>query len=287
MFAIVSLISLRFSGYRFTLIVTFYRILATLLYLYVAYIKPYRRQVISINLRQSFKGISLKKEQELIKRYYRHICDLLVEPFMASNLGYLSIGSIVQYTNLQLLNELFAKKKDVILMLAHYGNWEYINTLPAVCNYEIIAIYAPLKNKFLHDNMLRLRAKFGLKLVCKDEWHKVIREKREKPALFIIIGDQRPAQAKHSLEFLNQKTYIQIGGERIARMKACPVLFLDIKQTMRNHYVYNFQLITEDASKEEHLFISKKYFQELERVIKNRPELWLWSHRRWYNESYS
>lgn len=281
MSAVTSLISLRLSSFRFSFILAFYRLLAALLYIYVAHIKVYRKQIISINLRQSFKDLSLKKEEQLIKSYYRHICDLVVEPFMASKLGYACIGSIVQYKNLSLLNELFTKKKDIILMVAHYGNWEYINTLPAVCDYEIVAVYSPLKNKFLHNNMLRLRGKFGLKLVCKDEWPKIIKEKREKPALFIIIGDQRPAQAKHCLEFLNQKTYVQIGGERIARLKACPVVFLDIQRTSRNHYRYDFELVTEDASKEEHLYISKRYFQELEKVILNKPELWLWSHRRW------
>ncbi|QNL49274.1 lysophospholipid acyltransferase family protein [Olivibacter sp. SDN3] len=242
----------------------------------------YRKVVISENLQRSFGDFSLVNNQRVIKSFYRHMADLIVEPFLAATLGYNSIGTIVKYKNLYLLSELYAQHRDVVLMAAHYGNWEYINTLPAVSNYDVVAIYSPIKNSFLHNSMLKMRQKYGVRLMTKQEGYRtIVKEKRTKPTLFIVIADQRPAKSKYNLTFLKQETAVQVGAEKIAEKIGAAVLFLNVKKTLRYHYSYSFNVLSINAAEEKPLVVLQKYYRQLEEAIVKNPELWLWSHRRW------
>lgn len=278
----VHVIYLRFSNVMTKIIFAGYRICAAVLYFFITYILRYRRGVVIKNLQRSFVNFPQFNHQQVLKSFYRHMADLIVEPFLALSLGYSCIGTLVKYRNLYLLSELYAQGRDVVLMAAHFGNWEYINTLPAVSNYEVVAIYSPIKNGLLHTSMLKMRQKYGIRLMTKQEAYRtIVKGKRTKPTLFIVIADQRPAKSKYSLTFLQQETAVQIGAEKIAEKIGAAVLFLDVRKTARNHYSYNFKMLSTNAAKEMPLTILQTYYQQLEEAIVADPALWLWSHRRW------
>jgi KDO2-lipid IV(A) lauroyltransferase len=49
----------------------------------------------------------------------------------------------------------------------------------------------------------------------------------------------------------------------------------------RGHYELEYHLVSDDAINTEDGYITKKFTLMLEQLIKSRPELWLWTHRRW------
>lgn len=265
--------------------VSLFNALSFCLFFLLSTVFRYRIDIIAKNLEHCFPEISGQEQQTLIRSYYRHMADLIVEPFLISSLGSASIGTFVKYENMSVLNHLRRSGKDVVLLASHYGNWEYLFSLPLFTDYEVFAVYSPLSGQFLDKKMRKLRSQFGVKLVPKQDWCRyVLQRKSDKPTIFIMIADQRPAlPCKHALRFFGQKTYVQAGIEKISRRLGCALVYLDTQNTGRHCYKYRFELLSGNAGEERAGWILDQYYSALERSIRGKPELWLWSHDRWKN----
>jgi KDO2-lipid IV(A) lauroyltransferase len=71
------------------------------------------------------------------------------------------------------------------------------------------------------------------------------------------------------------------GPEKIARRYNIPVYFLNLQKIKRGFYSAEFMLICENPKDVPEFDITRKYLAMLERSILQRPEIWLWSHKRW------
>ncbi len=108
-------------------------------------------------------------------------------------------------------------------------------------------------------------------------------KRNNKPCILYTIADQRPQWTgiQHWTTFLNQDTPVISGPEKIARRFNFPVYFLDIQKIKRGYYSAEFKLICENPKDVPEFYITRKYLSMLEQNILERPELWLWSHKRW------
>jgi KDO2-lipid IV(A) lauroyltransferase len=102
-------------------------------------------------------------------------------------------------------------------------------------------------------------------------------------SLNLIIGDQSPRRvsAKHWTHFLKQKTVFLTGADKIVKKRNQVVLFPLFRKLKRGCYELEFKIITEYPNELKEREIIYKYARQLEAAIKDSPELWLWSHRRW------
>ena len=59
------------------------------------------------------------------------------------------------------------------------------------------------------------------------------------------------------------------------------VVFFNVQKISRGYYTYTVELLFEHtAGLPEHV-ITEKHVRRLEEIIRERPEYWIWSHRRW------
>ena len=53
------------------------------------------------------------------------------------------------YKNTELIEQLFKKQKNIVLMGGHYGNWELLAiTINHVLPHQCMALYTPLRDSF-------------------------------------------------------------------------------------------------------------------------------------------
>src|SRR5690606_13911892 len=83
------------------------------------------------------------------------------------------------------------------------------------------------------------------------------------------------------LEFLNQDTGVLFGTEKYASNFDIAVVYGAIKKLKRGHYSIEYKLITNDPTHTEYGEITRKHSIELEKTIREKPDFWLWSHKRW------
>jgi KDO2-lipid IV(A) lauroyltransferase len=254
-----------------------------LFYLTFVYLWPYRRKVILRNVENAFPHYSDSDKRRFLRKYYRHLADLITEFPLIHGCPEQELHALVRYENVTLLRDLLKAGKDVVLMAAHCGNWEYLRSLPLYVDAEVFAAYAPVSPPFLNDKLKNMRARFGIQLIPKKDWYRqVLKRTSASPAIFISVTDQRPAgPGSLNLLFLNQKTAFQSGAAQIALKRSAAVVYVDVVKTDRNAYTFRFEMLSQNPHSSCVSDLNLAYYHHLEKTIRRQPELWLWSHNRW------
>ncbi|MCF0060326.1 lysophospholipid acyltransferase family protein [Dyadobacter chenwenxiniae] len=260
-----------------------WRLFSHLIYLIFKHIWAYRKKVILKNLAICFPAHSENENAQLADKYYRHLASLIVEPFIVRNIAQKDLAKFINYANPSLIHQLLSERRDIVLMVSHYGNWEYLFSMPLITDSSVLAAYSPVSNGLLNEKLKRLRSRFGIKLIPKANWYRsAVNWRESKPTIFINVADQRPPVAgKNAIEFFGNHTYIQSGAARIAIKRNSAVVYLDVHKRGANKYQFRFNLLVKEAGGMQETEIMKLYYTALEKNIRRQPELWLWSHNRW------
>jgi KDO2-lipid IV(A) lauroyltransferase len=260
-------------------------IFSDLIFPFFYYFPGYRRKIVRSNLLNSFPEKSEKEICLIEKKFYHHLCDLFIETFKLSHLSNEHLMKRIPLSNPELLERLHKENRDVVAVMGHYGNWEWLLCLPLYTSYKIVPVYKPLQNKHFDEYMIKTRAKNGSILT---PMKYVIREiidnrKNNIRALYALITDQIPPKGdiKFWTTFLNQDTPVYLGAEKIASKYDMAVVFFKVQKIKRGHYDFSTELLFEhSAGLPEHL-ITEAHVKRLDEIIRAKPEYWIWSHRRW------
>ncbi len=189
------------------------------------------------------------------------------------------------YSNLEIIDKLREEKRDIIAVLGHYNNWEWPTLLPFFLKYKIVIIYKPLQNKFFNRFINKHRSRYGIVLTPMSQ---IIREiinfrKNNINTLSVFLSDQTPVKSeiKYWTTFLNQDTPVYLGTEKIASKYDMAVVYFHIQKIKRGFYNLDIKLLFEHTAGLPEYLITETHVRRLEEIIIEKPEYWLWSHRRW------
>jgi KDO2-lipid IV(A) lauroyltransferase len=244
----------------------------------------YRKKVILANLKNSFPGHSDAQLLKIKTLIYNHLGQLIAEGIKAISINDKEIEKRVEIVNPELVQTYLDQEKDVIMVLGHYGNWEW--ALLATSKHfeqELVGIYKPLSSIFWDQKLKKIRAKFGATLISMKDSYRYLIKHNNRPKIIGIIADQTPSkdELNYWTNFLNQDTAVFLGTEKIAKKLNCPVIYTHIEAQERGKYKISYQLITDNPLNHMEGEITNLHTRLLEDKIKEKPQYWLWSHRRW------
>ena len=249
------------------------------------YVAGYRRKVVRTNLENSFPEKSIRDIIKIEKVFYHHLCDLFIETFKLIRISNRQLMKRMHMTNPELLERLFNEGRDVAMVLGHYGNWEWLAVLPLYTKLQTVSIYKPLHNKHFDRFMNKIRSRNTMMLTPMSSVIREVVNLRQKNirSLFAFITDQTPpkGEIKFWTKFLNQETPVYLGAEKIASKYNMAVLFLNIQNVRRGYYNFTAELLFENSAGLPDHLITEAHVKRLEEIIRERPEQWIWSHRRW------
>jgi len=256
-----------------------------LLYFLLYYFPSYRRKVVSANLKNAFPEKTEKELKTIGKKFYKHLADLFVETLKLTHMSKNQLLKRCTISNSVIMEKLLEEKRDTIAVLGHYNNWEWLSIIPEYTNYKFISIYKPLQNKFFDRFINNLRSKHGATLVPMSF---IIRElinnmKNKINSLSAFISDQTPAitEIKYWTKFLNQDTPVYKGTEKVASKYDMAIVFFNLQKIKRGYYNLNIELLFDHTSNLPANLITETHVKRLEEIIREKPEYWIWSHRRW------
>ncbi len=235
-------------------------------------------------MHHSFPEKTDEEIKALARKFYSHFCDVLIETLKSFTISRKFLEEHITAENAELVQRYYDKKRSVIGITSHYGNWEWAAlAFSSHSQHKHFGIYSPLKNKFWNEKIKQSRRRFGLNLVAVADVAGSFKANIKHPCMYGFISDQTPSNIKrcHWMKFLNQDTPVLLGAERYARHFNCVVLFADITKQSRGKYSIKYELITDDPSSTTDTEITEKHVRLLEGRIRAQPEYWLWTHRRW------
>lgn len=245
----------------------------------------YRKKVVFENLKNSFPEKSYNELKKIEKDFYRYLCDLFLETIKTLTISRSEAIKRCKFNakTTLLFNELANKNQSCIIVMGHYGNWEWAgNSFSLQCKQQLYVIYHPLSNKYFDKLMHDLRTRFGTKLYAmKDTMREMIRNKNEVNAT-AFIADQTPSpDSAYWTTFMNQDTPVFWGTEKIAQKLNYPIVYITIKKIKRGYYEVDSELLINEPKNTSLGEISELHTRKLESDIITQPSIWLWSHRRW------
>lgn len=261
-------------------------LLGDLVYPVVYYVVRYRRKVTRANLTKSFPEKSAKEIVKLEKAYYRHICDLLAEGVWGLRVTPIQLLSHYRLVNAELLRPFYEQGRSVVLMSGHYNNWEM---MIASLNFQLlhhgVGVGKHIVQKPFGRLLTQKRARYGTEIVDDTDVRRVMAyyDKYQVPVAYMMLGDQSPSNRKKCFwtRFLNQETAFIFGSEHFAKKYNMPVFYYTVGKVKRGYYEVTFEPLALEPQKEKDGYITSRYAARLEKTIKENPQYWLWSHRRW------
>jgi KDO2-lipid IV(A) lauroyltransferase len=258
--------------------------LSATFYFFIRYIIPYRKKVVISNIANSFPDISEAEQNDISKKFYRYLARMFGESVKNLTISKTEHQKRMKVINPEIMDELYKEGKNVLLISSHYNNWELlINGQPIMFPHKAIGIGMPLSNKFWDKKLNERRERFGMKVVNAGNYRDVINAYEDELTATLILNDQSPAKNENCYwtTFLNQETAFYFGAEIMANQMNSAVVNASIYHVKKGYYEIELKLITKDPKKEEYGFITQSYIDILEQDIKDNPEYWLWSHKRW------
>lgn len=248
----------------------------------------YRKKVVRENLRTSFPEKSEDELRKIERGFYHFLCDYLVESVKLMTISRENLKRRMVFKGTELLEQCIQEGQSCAIYLGHYCNWEWVTSLPlwftpkARCG----QIYHPIENEAFDRLFLRLRQRLNaLCIPMQDTLRKVLEFRRiGQPVVIGYISDQKPhwVNIHHWVDFLHHDTPVLTGTERIVRKMNHAVFYLDMRRVRRGYYEAELKLITRHPQEVKGEYgLTDIYYRMLEQNIKQAPEFWLWSHKRW------
>jgi KDO2-lipid IV(A) lauroyltransferase len=259
-------------------------LLSDVIYLLLFYVIRYRRVVVHQNIANSFPEKRPEERKHIEKLYYKYLGDLLVETVKMISISERSLRRRMQPTNPELVDYYFKQGRSIIAAAGHYCNWELaILGFSLLTKEKRVIVYKPLSNEQFNTYFNKVRSRYGAIMVAMKQTLRAMIAFKKELTFSVLVSDQTPVrhEINYITTFLNQPTPVFLGIEKLAKMIDAVVIFYKIDRVKRGYYTYTLVPLIEQPKQTAEHEITEAHVRYLEQLIKDKPQYWLWSHRRW------
>ena len=243
----------------------------------------YREKVVIDNIQNTFIEKSQTEVIKLKNNFYDYFFELIVEIIKLLSISKDELNKRFTFSNINVIKQALKKNKSVIVVVGHYGNWEWaLRSASNLIDTKIIGVYKRINNTIFEWLLLKIRSNTNvLPVEIKSLSRELVNNNEKK--IYAMVADQSPTleQSNVRINFLNRDTLVYTGVDKISKKYNMPVFYLNIKLTSKGYYESTFEEINSKNINGKKLEITKEFFSKLENQIKSEPRLWLWSHKRW------
>ncbi len=247
------------------------------------YVFKYRRDVVMNNLLIAFPEKTEKERRAIAKKFYKNLVDMLIETIKMISVSDKYLARRFK-ANWDVINNVYPTGKNVQVHLGHNFNWEWGNAV-FVHNtpFKLLAVYMPITNKIFDRLFYRLRTRGGAIFLRATHMKEDFLPYRDVQYSLGLIADQNPGHPGNSwwFNFFGKPTPFLRGPAKSAIVNNAAIVFAFIHKPRRGYYEAFFELSALDPASSTELELTQKFVHYLENVIRQYPEMWLWSHRRW------
>lgn len=264
---------------------------SSILVFFISKVMGYRRYTSTINISRSFPEFKYDKVEKTVNKFFKNFSEIVAETIWIISASEKSVSKMVAISNPEVLSEIYNRGDSLILVGGHTGNWETITRLelfssPSPIGFKgkrVVVAYKRQHSK-LSDTLIRWTRSTHktANLVESGSLARYMLKNKKEQHCYVLYADQTPLPgSKFVVNFLHRETTMINGPEVLSRLTDCPVVYFEMMRDSRGRYKIVFTKITDLPSGLKEGEITEKYARLLEETIKNNPDNWLWSHKRW------
>jgi KDO2-lipid IV(A) lauroyltransferase len=247
------------------------------------YVFKYRRDVVGSNLKIAFPEKTDAERKVIEKKFYHNFIDTFVEMIKLISAS----DSFIEKhftANWEVVNEVYNSGRRAHLHLGHNFNWEWGNiVLGKKTPFKFLAVYTPITNPAFEKLFLKLRQRSGVTMLPSNKMRERFLPYRNTQYLLGLVADQNPSDPARAwwFNFFDKPAPFVKGPAKNAITSEAVIIFASIKKTKRGYYEGTFSIDEEHPEEHTEQELTQKFIAYLENNIRQNPDLWLWSHRRW------
>jgi KDO2-lipid IV(A) lauroyltransferase len=250
----------------------------------------HHRKIGLINLRFAFEREKDEKEiRSIARKHFQNLGMTGHEWLCLKDLGENDLKKICDRIYIEGKEHLISAKKQnkaVIILSAHFGNWEYSHLCYASHINRLNFIVRKLDNFFLEQERIDYNQNFNVNILYKENGlREAIRNLRNGEDL--VIFSDRKANMREGIpsQFFGKKTSTIPLASALSKKYNIPIvpMFIVRCQDKVHHKIVFQPMFNVGDLDEERAVQTGTQIQNdnIEKVIRRYPDQWLWIHRKW------
>ncbi len=215
------------------------------------------------------------------------MCDMFLEMVKSISISNETTKKHYKFIHTESLRKLEESGKSYVLLAGHYASYEWANSIDLNTSFTSVGVYKPIRNLSFDRLAKKIRGRFGADVIPNKKIMRfAVAKERKNPggSIYGLISDQSPklhGGKTYWSKFMGQKVPIFVGGEILAKKLDLNIAYLKVEKVKRGYYEAEVVIISDDAKSIPDFKATDTYTSLLEEQIRNRPELYLWTHKRW------
>jgi KDO2-lipid IV(A) lauroyltransferase len=249
------------------------------------------RQIALDNLRHAFHGEYTESQlKKIVEDVYVHFVSLGLEvAHIPRRLRDTTWRRYIQARNQGPLVELVLSGRPVIMLTAHFGNWEMAGYTMGVFGFKPYSVARSLDNPFMEEQLRSIRTRTGQEIVYKRGAFDVVSELMNRRCMVAFLSDQDAGSRGVFVEFFGRPASSHKGVALLALEHDAPICMGFARRMGRG---FNFEVWVEDVIEPRDYrnepdpvwAITQAFTRSFEAVVRRNPEQYLWLHRRWKSQ---
>jgi KDO2-lipid IV(A) lauroyltransferase len=228
------------------------------------------------------------RRREVASRFYRYLGELVAEVACEPWLDRAAVDARVRFENGNEVAAHLAAQGRVLILSGHHCNWEWL-LLRCSTGFEapLTAVYKKLPNPRVERIVLRLRERFGGRMIRTKQLVPHLMEQRGKVRLLAMLADQSPAAGGKQqawVDLFGHPTAFHSGPGWIAAKFGFRPYFAAMRRERRGHYVVRFVELLPGVTRPSPEQVLEAYVRALETHVREQPEQYFWAYNRWKRE---
>ncbi len=250
------------------------------------YIIPIRKNTTIDNLKKAFPEYTIDQINKIAFGSYKSFAISLIEILYSPWMNLEQIEKAINCSNINFILEKYNENKGLLLLSAHFGNWEYMAlSIGTQLKLPLYVVVKSQRNPFVTGWLDSIRTKWGNKIVNLGvSIRKVYKELKEKN-IIAMVADQRGPSDGVRVNFFGRKAAVYPGPAVLALKTHAPILYgISVRQPDFSYKTDFYEISCSDLPENEDekiIELNQRMFNYLESFVREYPEQWLWMHKRW------
>ncbi|MFC1567275.1 lysophospholipid acyltransferase family protein [Thermodesulfobacteriota bacterium] len=249
------------------------------------------REIVLNNLTRAFGREKNRYEIKMLgKQVFKNAFQIVFEIGRSLNLDEKRLMEHFSIEGRSHIKNAYEKGQGVLVLTGHFGNWELLSVIGAMLAYPLSVLYRPLDFKPLDRFFIKLRARFGGKLIPLKRSMFAILKSLGRGEMVVLLMDQNVDWYEGVfVDFMGYRACTNKGLALLAlktRAPVIPVFVVRENGGFTAKFLPEIPLkITGDTTRDVE-DNTQKYNQVIESFLRQYPDQWFWFHQRWKTRPY-
>lgn len=221
-------------------------------------------------------------EKLFVRRCFQHISVTAIEVLRERSYAKRDYLAKVEYLNEPPFREVVDIGKGCLLMSGHFGNWELLGTYVRNRGFPVDLLVKRQSNHEVDEYLNNIRRSQGVGIIYTDSGARALLQSMRDGRFIAILADQYGGADSVKVSFFGADVMVPTGPAVLLQKYGIPMVFGTGRRAKTGKHYLKTELHMDftDMSRTE---IVQMYTTLLEEAVREHPEMWLWTHRRFKN----